>query len=430
MNPIFALVDCNNFYVSCERVFNAAIHNRPVIVLSNNDGCVVARSNEVKALGIQMGTPVFQCRELIEQHNIFTFSSNYALYADMSRRVMETLAEFSPRLEIYSIDEAFLDLTGIAAEHLHEYGQEIRATVLQHTGIPVSVGIATTKTLTKIANEIVKKNSEYEGVLNIASVSESEIDALLESIAVEDVWGIGSRYALLLKARGIHTAKALKYADTRWIRKRLKVVGERTVLELRGVSCIPLAIRARPKKGIMTSKSFGRSVEHLEELEEAVATYTTRAAEKLRSQGSLASCISVFLQTSHFTKNTPHYANSASRTILFPTSFTPDLIGHALDILRSIYREGYIYKKAGVFLSRIIQQEVLQSDLFGDFSFELHHKKARLMKAVDFINRVWGQNTIFFAAQGIGREWKMRQERRSPRYTTRWREILKIELFQ
>ena len=423
---VYALVDCNNFYVSCERTFNGALHSRPVLVLSNNDGCVVARSNEGKALGIKMGQPVFECRELIEQHHIQVFSSNYPLYADMSDRVMQTLATFSPRVEVYSIDEAFLDLSHVPREQLHAYGHQIRETVWRFTGIPVSVGIASTKTLTKVANEVVKKNPVYRGVLSLMHTSGEELDELLETLPVEDVWGIGPRYTRLLQSRDILTAKDLKYTEQRWVRKHLTVVGERTVLELRGIACIPLETQAKPKKGIMTAKSFGRSVESQEELEEALATYTARAAEKVRKQGSAVSSIGIFLHTNAFQKDAPQYGNSLTRVLPFPTSFTPDLFNVALDMLRHIYRKGYAYKKCGVFLSKIVSQDVLQADLFGEYSLEREYKKARLMCVVDLINEWWGSNTLFFGAQGIERAWKMRQERRSPRYTTRAGDIVVV----
>ena len=424
MNRIFALVDCNNFYVSCERLFSASIQNKPVIVLSNNDGCVVARSNEVKKLGVKMGQPVFEIKNLIEQHNIVLFSSNYSLYADMSDRVMQLLATFASEVEVYSIDESFLNLSHVSLESLQEYGEEIRATVWQFTGIPVSVGIATTKTLTKIATEIVKKQTGYLGVLSIAQMSEAELDELLEGISVEDVWGIGHRYAAALRTRDIYTAKDLKYTDPHWIRRHLTVVGARTVLELRGISCIPLETKVKPKKGIMSSKTFGRPIDQLQELEEAVANYTARAAEKLRDQDSLVLCINVFIQTNVFQKDAPQYSKSLSKMLPFPTAFTPDLISAALEALHSIYQPGYSFKKAGVYFSKIVSQESIQFDLFGNFTVEGHVKKTKLMCVVDLLNRLLGRDTLFFGAQGISREWKMRQERRSPRYTTQWSELL------
>jgi DNA polymerase V len=425
MHTIVALVDCNNFYVSCERCFSAAIQDKPVIVLSNNDSCVVARSNEVKPF-IKIGTPVFQCRDLIIKHHVVVFSSNYALYADMSDRVMKSLAPFSPQVEIFSIDEAFLDLSRVEQVRLTSFGHDIRRTVLTRVGIPVSVGIASTKTLSKIAAEIVKKYPEYKGVLALAYLSEQEIDTFLSCISIEDVWGIGPRYAHFLHEHGMITAKHLKYANTHWIRKHLTVVGERTVLELRGIACLPIEQKAKPKQGIMSSKSFGRPIESLTELEEAVASYTTRAAEKLRKQGSVAASISVFIHTNHFHKELPQYANSAVQSILFPTAFTPELIGYALALLRSIYKQGYQYKKAGVYLTRIMPQEHIQFDLFGDFSLWQYDKRRRLMEAVDRINMLWGHDTLFFGAQGMTRAWQMRQEKRSPRYTTRWNEIFSV----
>jgi len=313
---------------------------------------------------------------------------------------------------------------GIAS--LNDYGHEIRKTVWRFTGIPVSLGIATTKTLSKVATEIVKKQSLYNGVLSIVQYSEGELDELLENLSVEDVWGIGVRYSRLLQSWDILTAKDLKYANQRWMRKHLTVVGERTLLELRGIACIPLETQAKPKKGIMTAKSFGKPVESEDELLEAISTYTARAAEKLRKQNSAASSISVFLHTNAFKKDTPQYSASISRVLPFPTSFTPELLKVAREMIHSIFREGYSYSKCGVFLSKIAPQEVMQSDLFGEYSIEREYKKARLMCVIDLINQWWGNNTIFFGAQGIDRVWKMRQERRSPRYTTRWGEIVVV----
>src|SRR5260370_3856075 len=345
----------------------------------------------------------------------------------MSARVMSTLASFAPRVEIYSIDESFLDVSHIRPECLDAYGHEIRETVWRLTGIPVSVGIASTKTLAKVANEVVKHNPCYQGVLNLTQCTEEELDELLASLTIKDVWGIGPRYAHRFQtSRTISTAKELKYTDEYWIRKRFSVVVQRTVLELRGIACIPLETEPKPKQGIMTAKSFGRPVESLVELEEAVSTYAARAVEKLRDQGSVAACISIFIQTNPFKADAPQYAGSLTRVLPFPTAFTPDFLGVVLDMVRSIYKLGCSYKKAGVFLSKIIPQEVLQADLFGDFSLEREAKKARLMAAVDIINHWWGHNTIFFGAQGIGRTWKMRQARRSPRYTTCWGEIVVV----
>jgi len=423
---LFALVDCNNFYVSCERVFHAHLAHTPVIVMSNNDGCIVARSNESKKFGLKMGQPVFEVEEIIKAHHIQVFSSNYSLYADMSDRVMKILAEFSPRLEIYSIDEAWLDLTPLSLPDLTSFGRQIKSRVYQFTSLPVSVGIAPSKTLAKIAHEIAKKHNAYAGVLDLTALSEQDVDQLLEALPVDEVWGIGMQYAKWLREQGICTVKELKYADEAWIRKHLTVVGQRTVLELRGIACIPLEPEPNAKKGIMTAKTFGREIKSQEELEEAVANYIARAAEKLRSQHSLCSSISVFIQTNRFKKDVPQYSASLTRHLPIPTAFTPDLIKQAREAVRAMYRPGYGYRKAGVYLSKIVPDENLQPDLFGGFSLDVHYKQMRLMAIVDVINKVYGRDTLFLAVQGITRTWKMRQFKLSPHYTTRWDELLSV----
>lgn len=423
---VFALIDCNNFYVSCERVFHAAIQNTPVIVLSNNDGCVVARSNESKRLGIKMGQPVFECQDIIKKHKIQVFSSNYSLYADLSKRVMGMLATFSPRMEVYSIDEAFLELTELKLDDYSEFGRTIKAHVLQHTGIPVSVGIAPTKSLGKIANEMVKKDAKYGGVLDLTPLSEQELDALLAQVEIEDVWGIGRKYALFLNNYGITSAKELKYADEKWIRRYLTVTGERIVFEFRGISCIPLEMERPPKQGIMCAKTFGTDITKGEEMQEAVATYAARAAEKLREQDSLASSLTVFIKTNAFRKDLPQYANSFTVHFAHPTAFTPEIVKYALQGLKAMYKDGYRYKKAGVYLAKITPQHSLQPDLFGDFSLTKHYREARLMAIVDAINSIYGRDTLIFAIQGVTRSWKMRQLKLSSHFTTRWSEILTV----
>ena len=423
---VFALVDCNNFYVSCERVFHASIQNRPVVVLSNNDGCVVTRSNEAKKLDLKMGQPLFQCQDIIKKHNVQIFSSNYSLYADMSARVMTVLSQFSPDLERYSIDEAFLGLTDIPIDDLTEFGRTIKARVMQHTGIPVSVGIATTKCLTKIAAEIVKKDPSFDGVLDISAYNPVQIDALLENVSVEDVWGIGRKYTLFLNNYGIETARDLKDADQKWIRRHLTVMGERIVLELRGTSCMPLETDSHPKKGIQCSKTFGKEVTAQNELTEAIATYTARAAEKLRQQESLTASLTVFIRTNYFKNTLPQYSNSFTVALPFPTAFTPELIRYALEGLAAIYKKGYTYKKAGVYLTNISSEDAVQPDLFGEFSPDLHNRQGRLMAIIDAINRIYGKDTLFFAVQGTTRPWAMRQLQLSQHFTTRWDELLKV----
>ncbi len=424
-NKVFALVDANNFYASCERVFNASVQTKPIVVLSNNDSCVVARSNDVKPY-IKMGQPVFEIEDVIREHGVQVFSSNYSLYATLSARFKAVLSELCPLQENYSIDESFLELTHLFIDDLTAYGQTIKARVLQYTGIPVSVSFAATKCLTKIGVEIVKHDPSYHGVLDLTRLSEQERDELLATVAIEDVWGIGVKYAGFLRRFGIDTAKDLKYADERWIRKYLTVTGERIVLELRGISCIPLEVERPPKQGIMSSKTFGRLITTPSEMEEALANYTARAAEKLREQDSLASRLTIFIRTNSFKTGIPQHSNSYTVHFPYPTAFTPDLIRSVLHALKQIYQDGFKYHKAGVYLTKITPQSALQPDLFGDFSLTEQYKKARLMLVVDAINRIYGRDTLFFAIQGITRKWRMRQLKLSQHFTTKWSEILTI----
>lgn len=424
-NKVFALIDANNFYVSCERCFDASVRTRPCIVLSNNDGCVVARSNDIKQY-VRMGQPVFEIAEVIQEHDVQVFSSNYSLYATLSARFKAVLSEFCPRQENYSIDESFLDLTHLFIDDLTSYGRTIKARVLQHVGLPVSVSFAATKCLTKIGMSLVKHDPSYGGVVDLTQLAEQELDEVLAMIAIEDVWGIGVQYARLLRDHGIDTAKDVKYADERWIRKHLTVTGERIVLELRGIACIPIEVSRPPKQGIMSSKTFGRVITTRTEMEEALANYTARAAEKLREQDSLASRLTIFMRTNSFKTDIPQYSNSYTVNFPSPSSFTPDLIRSVLYGVKQIYQEGYSYYKAGVSLTKIRPHSGLQPDLFGQFTLTEQYKKTRLMLVVDAINRIYGRDTLFFARQGINRPWRMRQSKLSQRFTTKWSEILTI----
>lgn len=420
---IYALIDCASFYVSCEKAFAAVVHNRPTVVLSNNDGCIVALDHLAKNLGLKRGQPIFKQQELLRKHDVQVFSSNYTLYQEMSARVMNVLADFSPRLEVYSIDEGWLDLTDLAVDDLAELGHTIKARVLQYTGIPVRVAIAPTKCLTKIACELIKTDSRYADVLNLTSFAQEQLDEALASVAIEEIWGIGPKYARFLRNYGVNTAKDVRDADERWIRKHLTVVGARIQAELRGTACIPLEIKRPPKQQIICSKSFGKEVESEEEMQEAVSTYIARAAEKLREQESLAGRISVFVRTNGFDEDAPQYTNEFTVDLLYPTAFTPELICQALAGLHAIYRPTYRYKKAGVLLSKITPLPVMQPDLFGEVSLSEHYRQDHLMAIVDALNRIFGRDTLFFAAQGIARNWKMKQLRLSSRYTTRWDEL-------
>jgi DNA polymerase V len=423
---VFALIDCASFYVSCERVFQAALHSRPTVVLSNSDGCIVALSGEAKKLGLKRGQPFFKHQEIIRTHDVQVYSSNYSLYQEMSARVMKVLGQFSPKLEIYSIDEAWLELTELAIDDLTEFGRTIKARVLQYTGIPVRVAIASTKCLSKIACELMKDDQQYGEVLDLTGFTNQQLDEALARVAIEDVWGIGPKYACFLRNYGVTTARDLRDADERWIRKYLTVVGARIQAELTGIACLQLEVKRPPRQQIICAKSFGREITSLAELEEAVSTYTARVAEKLREQDSLAGRLTVFVRTNAFDTESEQYANEFTIDLLHPTAFTPALIRQALAGLHAIYREGYRYKKAGVALSQITPLPVVQTDLFGEVSLYEHYRQARLMAIVDAINHIFGRDTLVFAVQGIARDWRMRQSMLSQRFTTRWDEILTI----
>ncbi len=420
------LIDVMQFYVSCERIFNTALHLKPTVVLSNNDGCIVALSPEAKRLGLRRGQPLFQCQTIIRAHNVQVHSSNYTLYATMSRRFTGVLAEFSPRVERYSIDEAWLEVTGMDIEDLTEFGYTVKAKVYQYTGLPVRVTIASTKGLTKIACELLKREEQYGDVLNLTTFSQVQLDQALAHVAVEEVWGIGSKYAQFLRNYGISTAKDLRDTDERWIKRHLTVVGARVQAELKGISCFPLEEKRPPKREIICAKSFGRAITSRAELEEAISTYTARVAEKLREQDSLVGRITVFARTNPFATNAPYYANEFTVDLQHPTAFTPELLKQARTALHAIYRDGYHYDKAGVTLGKIMPLHLVQPDLFGELSLSEHYHQARLMAVVDAMNRIFGRGTLVFAVQGITRSWQMKQLHRSPRYTTQPEELLTV----
>ena len=419
MATTFALVDCNNFYASCERVFAPHLIGRPVVVLSNNDGCVIARSAEAKALGVPMGKPAFQCRELFARHDIAVFSSNYALYGDMSARVMATLSRFAPAMEIYSIDEAFLDLTGLPGGAV-EQARRIRETVLRWTGIPVSVGLGPTKTLAKLANRAAKKRPDCGGVLDFAALPDP--DALLESVPVEDVWGIGRRHAAMLAGHGVLHARAFRDLPREFVQKRMTVQGVHTLLELRGFSCIDLAKAPPAPKSLMSSRSFGRAVTTRDELAEALADYMTRVAAKLRGRGLVTSGVQVFVQAYPEADGRPPYANAAFAAPTAATDHTATLIALAGQALAGIFRPGGRYKKAGVILLGLESRAGRQRSLLEAPAPEAA-RNSRLMTALDAVNAKWGRGVLAPAACGIAKPWAMRQERRSPRYTTVWNEL-------
>ena len=421
MKYMFALVDCNNFYVSCERIFEPSLEGRPVVVLSNNDGCVVSRSNEAKKLGIGMGVAFFKIKDMAEKHGVVALSSNYTLYADMSRRVMETLCNFTPEIEIYSIDEAFLNLSGFG-DNLTEYGRKIRQTVKQWTGMPVSIGIAGTKTLAKIANRIAKRSPEADGVFELTE--QTHIGEALAQTAVEHIWGIGIRTCIKLKREGIKTAMALRGVDIEWMRRRFGVTGVRTVYELRGMSCYELEDQPPAKKGITVSRMFGRKVETLEELKEAIASYASRAGEKLRDEGLAAGAMIVYVTTSRFVD--PQKRNFNSRGVNFPiaTNYTPELIEYATGAIERLYKKGFLYAKAGLILGDIVPEGRVQGNLFDQAD---RQKSRRLMRAIDAVNLKLPDSPLIWAAEGIDQPWQAKFAKRSKRFTTQWDELAEVE---
>ena len=423
---MFALVDCNNFYASCERVFNPSLRLRPVVVLSNNDGCIIARSEEAKALGIQMGMPEFKCRPLLKQHDVAVFSSNFALYGDLSTRVMMTLAALAPEIEVYSIDEAFLDMTGFARFDLQEYGWHIRRTVRLNTGIPVCIGMAPTKTLAKITNRLAKKNPHYQGVCILRS--HAEIQAALERTRIEDIWGIGRQLSKLLLEKQIESAADLAAAPAAWVRKHLHIVGARIQAELQGKSCLEMELVRPAKQSICTSRSFGRSVSTLAELQQAVATFAGKCAVKLRKEGSLASMLTVFIATSPFDDSGARYWGTRTAALKHPTNDSRAILNAADKILEGIFRDGMVYKKAGVIVSGFVPRKSCSTtlSLFPEEEPSAYERDARLMLVMDSINQRYGSGAVHLASEN-SEAWKPNQERLSPSYTTRWDDIIEVK---
>lgn len=414
-----ALIDGNNFYVSCERVFAPRLEGRPVVVLSNNDGCVVSRSDEAKAIGIKMGVPYFQVRQFEKSHGLVWLSSNYALYGDMSARMMRILAHFAPEQEVYSIDECFLDFTGVHVDTITR-GGDIRAQVRQLIGVNTCVGFGASKTLAKLANHVAKKQKQYGGVFDWSALPAHERDAKMAALEVGEVWGVGRKINMRLSGMDIKTVLDLRQADPATIRRRFSVVMERTVAELNGVSCIDLEEVAPRKEQILCSRSFGRPVTTLPELKEAVLSYIARAAERMRAQGSACSQVTVFIHTNFFKEGSAQY----SRTKLVPLSVATDdtrrLTAAAVHALHLIYKPGYEYKKAGVMLTGLREASAVQDDLFSGYD---RARSTRLMGTLDRINQEYGMGAVSFAGAGIRKPWRMLTDNRTPRYTTRWDEL-------
>ena len=396
-----ALVDCNSFYVSCERLFNPKIINKPVVVLSNNDGCVISRSTEAKKIGIKMGEPYFKVKELVKKNSVHIFSSNYALYGDLSRRVMKTLKSFTDKIEIYSIDEAFIDLSHIEDKEIENYGKEIRERILKWTGIPTSVGIANTKTLSKVANHIAKENKT--GVIYI----KEDVDEKLKNFHISDIWGVGKQLSKLYIKNGIDTAYKLKNISNSWVKKSTNVLGAKTVMELRGTSCIDLITHETKRKSCCVSRSFGKKVESLNKLKESITTHCLNAAEKIRNDNQVTRSITVSIRTSPFDKNRNYYSNTITIDLPMATSNSIELIKNAIIGLKKIYRYGYFYQKAGVTLSKLQDMELNELNLLTPL---MENKSKTLMRAIDFTNAKYGRNSISIAQAGINNSWKMKRE--------------------
>jgi len=402
-----ALVDCNSFYVSCERLFNPSIIKKSVIVLSSNDGCVISRSTEAKVLGIKMGEPYFKVEKIIKKNDVKVFSSNYSLYGDISRRVMKTLKQFSPQMEIYSIDEAFLNLSSIRDENLFEHGNKIRKTVLKWTGIPTSIGIATTKTLSKVANHIAKK--EQSGIVNL--INTKQIDQILKEIEINEVWGVGRQLTKFYIKNGIHTAYQLKNMHNNWIKKNTNVLGSRTAMELKGIPCVSLKEHQEKRKNCCVSRSFGRKVTKLEELSESVTTHCLNAAEKIRSDNQTTKRITVFIRTSPFQKDKNYYANSKDIDLPVRTNDSIELVKQALIALQYIYRKGYKYQKAGIIFSGLNEVDIYKKNLFSSINNE--EKRKKLMKAIDYTNIKYGRHALSIAQAGLRKKLNIKRQHSS-----------------
>ena len=419
---MFALVDCNNFYASCERVFNPKLDKKPIVILSNNDGCVISRSNEAKSLGIPMGAPAFKYDSLFKKNNVHVFSSNFPLYGDMSSRVMNILSAYTPNIEIYSIDEAFLEFTGFDNYDLEEYGKEMRKKILKWTGIPVSIGFAPTKALAKVANRISKKfDKKTKGVYAIDS--EGKREKALKWLKIEDVWGIGYKHAARLKSYKINRAYNFIKLTDEWVRKQMSVVGLRLKKELEGESVLSLEEKRSPKKAIATTRSFEKNLICFEDLKERISTFSICCSEKLRSQKSNCNSIYVFVKSNRHQKNKSQYRNGIVMTLPYGSNSSITISKYAAEGLKKIYKKGIEYKKAGVVVLGLVPNSKMQLNIFE----KENPKHQILMKTLDFITKKEGSNKIKLASQDLKKIWKMKQTKLSSRYTTELKEIIALK---
>lgn len=420
---MIAIVDCNNFYVSCERVFRPDLKNKPVVVLSNNDGCIISRSEEAKTLGIKMGQAAFEIESFLYNNNVTVFSSNYALYGDLSQRVMNIISELSPEVEVYSIDEAFIDFSCLQTEDIIKICEQIIRNVKKWTGIPVSIGISKTKTLAKIANKFCKKNKIKSGCLLLET--EEDIVNILQKTKITDVWGIGRRYAKMLRSNFIYTAFDFTTLSDSFIRKKMTVVGLRTKKELLGEKCIFMEKAIPNKKTIATTRSFGKLLDNIDDIRQAVSTFANICAMKLRKQKSAAKYIMVFIHTNYYRKDLPQYAKNRVLTFSTPTNSSIELIKYSIIALNDIFAKGYKFKKIGVVVTGLVNEKNIQYNLFDTKN---HEKEKKLMKVIDKFNTSFNKNIINIGYSNSGEKWRLRQEKLSQSYTTNWNEILEIKI--
>ena len=416
---MIALADCNNFYASCERVFNPGLKHKPIVVLSNNDGCIIARSNEAKALGIKMGEPVFKVRDIINNNNVYVFSTNFALYGDMSSRVMSLLSDMSPEIEIYSIDEAFMNFTGV--KNNVQLASKMKSVIAKSTGIPISIGIAETKTLAKVANYFAKKQTD-DGVYILTE--QLQIEDALKELPVSKLWGVGSRHLRMLHSYGINTAYDFVQLNEEWVLEKMTIMGLRMQRELKGDSCFGIDLYPSRKKNIRTSRSFAVKVNSLQPIQESIVAHAARCAEKLRMENSCAQYVSVILKTNPFSKSQDYYYGYKSINLEIPTNDSIEIVNAAKTLLGSIYKEGLIYTKSGVIVGDTVPADQVQLNIF--YSEQDKEKRKNLYKSVDFINQSMGRNKIQLLGQGIAKKWTLKQENLSPCYTTRWADLLRV----
>ncbi len=418
---IFALVDSNNFFASCEKVFRPDLKKKPVVVLSNNDGCIIARSKEAKALGIGMGVPVFKIKRLLQKNKVTIFSANFALYGNFSQRINQILQKYYQKVEIYSIDESFIDLTQYRKEKVWDLMLSLKKIIWESTGIEVSIGIGKTKTLAKAANKLAKKYKQFQGVCNFLSFNDQDI--WLEKLDISDIWGVGRRYKKYFYSINLCNAKDMKYVDEFWIKKKINVQVQRTVFELNNVCCYPINKKRIKRKTIACTRSFGKKITKLTELEDAVSAYCSRAAEKLRLLNLKTYEINVFIRTNGYEKAKKHYSNIGKLRFIEGTNHTPTLVKFALQILNKIYKPGFKYYKAGVILHKLIDEKEFQLNVIKSVDLEKEVQKRKFMQAIDIINSKWGKDTIKLTKQMSQKPWQMKQAHRSPLFTTSWEEL-------